>query len=69
MGFIFLEEIMAATRLIPLHVNKGKTAATSLKDRMDYAQNPEKTDGGELIDSYECDPHLAWQEFMLVRGE
>ena len=60
---------MAATRLIPLHVNKGKTAAACLKDRMDYAQNPEKTDGGELIDSYECDPHLAWQEFMLVRGE
>ena len=39
---------MAATRLIPMHINKGKTAAASLKDRMDYAENPEKTDGGEL---------------------
>lgn len=59
---------MAATRLIPLHINKGKTAAASLKDRMDYAKNPEKTDGGELVTSYECDPKLAWQEFMLDRG-
>ncbi len=34
---------MAATRLIPLHVNKGKTIAQSLGDRTDYASNPEKT--------------------------
>ena len=59
---------MAATRLIPMHINKGKTAVASLKDRMDYAENPEKTDGGELVTSYECDPQLAWQEFMLDRG-
>ena len=59
---------MAATRLIALHVNKGKTAAASIKERLDYAENPEKTDGGELISSYECDPRLAWQEFMLDRG-
>ena len=32
---------MAATRLIVLHVNKGKTVLQSLKDRIDYAQNPE----------------------------
>lgn len=60
---------MAATRLIPLHVNKGKTASQSLKDRLDYAENPEKTEGGQLVDSYECDPRLAWQEFMLCRNE
>ena len=59
---------MAATRLIPLHVNKGKSAAACMKERLDYAQNPEKTDGGELVTSYKCDPHLAWQEFMLDRG-
>jgi len=59
---------MAATRLIPMHVNKGKTAAASMKERIDYAQNPEKTNGGELISSYECDSRLAWQEFLLDRG-
>ena len=59
---------MAATRLIPLHINKGKTAAASIKDRIDYAEDPAKTNEGKLLDSYECDPHLAWQEFMLDRG-
>ena len=59
---------MAATKLIPLHINKGRTAAVCMKERLDYAQNPEKTDGGELVTSYECDPRLAWQEFMLDRG-
>lgn len=47
---------MAATRLIPMHVNKGKTLAQSLGDRTDYAKNPEKTDKGELVIGYQCDP-------------
>ena len=67
MGF-FMEENMAATRLIPLHINKGKTAAASIKDRIDYAEDPNKTENGNLVVSYECDPRLAWQEFMLDRG-
>lgn len=28
---------MAATRLIPLHINKGKTIAQTLADRTDYS--------------------------------
>ena len=32
---------MAATRLIALHVNKGKTVAQCLADRTDYSQNAE----------------------------
>ena len=59
---------MAATRLIPMHVNKGKTATASMKERIDYAHNPDKTDNGELVTSYECNARLAWQEFMLDRG-
>ena len=39
---------MAATRLIALHVNKGRSVAGSLADRTDYAKNPEKTEKGEL---------------------
>ena len=27
---------MAATRIMPLYVNKGKTAKQSLKERLDY---------------------------------
>ncbi len=34
---------MAATGLIPLHANKGRTVAQSLGDRTDYAKNSEKT--------------------------
>lgn len=42
--FSFLKgsETMAATRLIPLHVNKGKTVAQCLADRTDYSENAEK---------------------------
>ena len=40
---------MAATRLIVLHVCKGKTVAQCLADRTDYSQNEEKTNGGEYI--------------------
>ena len=43
---------MAATRLIPLRVNKRKTIAQSLGDRTDYAKNPEKTEKGELGTGY-----------------
>ena len=60
---------MAATRLIAMHVNKGKTAAACLKARIDYAENPEKTNGGEYIRSYECDPRMAAEEFLLSKQE
>ena len=43
---------MAATRLIALHINKGKNIAQCLADRTDYAQNPEKTEKGELVNRY-----------------
>ena len=60
---------MAATRLIPLHVNKGKTIAQSLGDRTDYAKNPEKTEKGELVTSYQCDPMTVDEEFMLSKRQ
>lgn len=60
---------MAATRLIALHVNKGKTTASTLKDRIDYAQNPDKTENGTLIAAYECDPDTAWREFDLSQTD
>ncbi len=56
---------MAATRLIALHKNKGKSVAACLKSRTDYAQNPDKTKKGELVSSYQCSPLTADEEFML----
>lgn len=58
---------MAATRLIPLHKNKGKSVAACLKDRTDYAQNPDKTAQGELVSSYACSPLTVDEEFMLTK--
>lgn len=60
---------MAATRLIALHINKGKTIAQCLRDRTDYAQNPGKTEKGELVSGYECDPMTADEEFLLAKRQ
>ena len=60
---------MAATRLIALHKNKGKSVAACLKSRTDYAQNPDKTQQGELVSSYECSPLTVDEEFMLSKRQ
>ena len=33
---------MATTRIIPMHINKGKTIAQCMKARIDYVKNPDK---------------------------
>lgn len=60
---------MAATRLIALHVNKGKTVAQCLADRTDYSENAAKTNNGEFISSYECDAKTADEEFLLSKRQ
>ena len=59
---------MATTRIISMHINKGKTIAQCLKARVDYVKNPNKTEQGELISSYACAPETADQEFLLCRN-
>ena len=58
---------MAATRLIALHKNKGKSVTACLKSRTDYAQNPDKTNKGELVSNYACSPLTVDEEFMLTK--
>jgi len=60
---------MATTRIISMHINRGKTIAQCLTERTGYAENPEKTDGGELISAYECDPKTADAEFLLSKRQ
>jgi len=60
---------MAATRLIALHKNRGKTVAACLKSRTDYVQNPDKTEQGEFVSSYECSPLTVDEEFMLSKRQ
>ena len=61
--------MLAATRLIALHKNKGKSVAACLKSRTDYAKNPDKTNRGELVSSYQCSPLTADEEFMLSKRQ
>lgn len=70
-AFSFCWEVveLAATRLIALHKNKGKSVAACLKSRTDYAQNPDKTQQGELVSSYECSPLTVDEEFMLSKRQ
>ena len=58
---------MAAVRLIALHASKGRSVAKCLGDRTDYAKNPEKTQKGELVTAYGCDPITVDEEFMLQK--
>lgn len=60
---------MAATRLIALHINKGRTLAQCLEDRIGYSMNIEKTDKGRLVSSYACDPRTCCEEFVLSKRQ
>lgn len=52
-----------------MHRNKGKSVSQCLKDRVDYAKNPEKTRKGILVTSYACAPETADVEFALSKRE
>ena len=60
---------MATTRIIPMHLNKGKTLAQCLADRTEYGMNPDKTEGGALISAFACEPETAVSEFALSKRE
>jgi len=60
---------MAATRLIPMHLQKGKTVRQCLKERTDYAKNGEKTKSGEYVSSYECVPESVDLDFNASKNE
>lgn len=60
---------MAATKLIAMHQNKGRSLMQCLKDRTDYAMNGAKTDEGKYISSYQCNPELVDLEFAQAKKE
>ena len=59
---------MATTYLKAHHISRGETIVQSMRDRFDYGQNPDKTEQGELIMAYECDPRTADAEFLLTKA-
>lgn len=60
---------MATTRLMPLHIGKGRTVSTAIADIIDYTENPQKTDYGKFIYGYECDTRTADTEFVLSKQQ
>ena len=58
---------MATTRIIPMHINKGKTIAQCLSDRTEYAMNPDKTEAGEFVSSFACDPLSGIPHYQETR--
>ena len=60
---------MATTRLMPLHSGKGRTVAEALGRVINYVENPEKTNGGDLVTAYQCNPSIAEQEFLFSKWQ
>ena len=60
---------MATTRIMPLHVGKGRTESRAISDIIDYVANPKKTDNGKLITGYACDSRTADAEFLLAKRQ
>ena len=67
--FFFVRGVMAlaATRLIPMRKNKGKSIGACLHNHTSYIQNPDKTEQGELVSSYRCSPLTIDEEFLLTK--
>ena len=60
---------MATTRIMPLHVGKGRTESRAISDIIDYVANPQKTDNGRLIAGFACDSRTVDAEFKYNRPD
>jgi len=56
---------MATTYIKPLHRNSGISFA--LGNSLDYIKNKIKTNSGELVEGYMCQPQTAQNEFLLSK--
>ena len=54
---------------MPLHVGKGRTVGKAIKGIIDYVENPQKTDNGNLISSFQCDSRIADAEFLFSKRQ
>lgn len=54
---------------MPLHIGKGRTVGTAIEAIIDYVENPEKTDNGNLITNWQCDSRVADREFLLSKQQ
>lgn len=54
--------------MLQRHANEGESIAEAIRDCLDYGKNPEKTEDGKYISSYECDPATVATEFLLAKA-
>ena len=59
---------LATTTLLQRHANEGEGIAEAIRDCLEYGKNPEKTEDGKYISSYECDPATVAAEFLLAKA-
>lgn len=60
---------MATSRLIPRHIDAGRSILATIAKSIDYGKNPGKTRDGKLISYHECDPRTAAVEFTLAKRQ
>ncbi|MBQ9910732.1 MAG: relaxase/mobilization nuclease domain-containing protein, partial [Lachnospiraceae bacterium] len=58
---------MAYILFSALHADKKHSIAWLIHNKTDYVKDPEKTENGELVTGYCCDPVTVDEEFMLQR--
>lgn len=58
---------MAISKLKPRKISDGKSIQQYLADRIEYGKNPDKTDGGRLVSTYQCSPETAAEEFAISK--
>ena len=54
--------------MLQRHANEGESIAEAIRDCLDDGKNPEKTEDGKYISSYECDPATVTAEFLLAKA-
>ena len=58
---------MATTRIMPLHIGKGRNVGTAVSDILEYVKDAEKTDQGRLVTCFQCNPEIADAEFCFSK--
>lgn len=58
---------MAISNILPRKAMPTRTRVQSMARRHEYDQNPQKTQGGELVSSYMCTPETAAEEFEISK--
>ena len=54
---------------MPLQIGKGRTFSTAIARIIDYVKNPEKSDHGRLISSWQCDSRIADSQFFYFKQQ